>query len=71
MNLLSLHSCFRQECFFFTQPEDIKQDINRLNIELCQAVKKERDTRWLRTSVRKDLERTVTKRRSNSLFAQN
>jgi uncharacterized protein (DUF3084 family) len=56
---------FSGSAFFSLVLEDIKHDINRLNIELCQAVKKERDIRWRRTSVRRDLEKTVTKRRSN------
>jgi hypothetical protein len=51
--------------FFFLSNRDLEKEINNLNIRLCQAVRKEKDTRWLRTSVRKDLERTVTRRRSN------
>jgi hypothetical protein len=32
---------------------------------LCQAVKKEKDIKWLRTSVKNVLEKIVTRRRSN------
>jgi len=35
---------------------------------LCQAEKKEKDIKWLRTSVKKDLEKTVTKRKNNFLL---
>jgi len=64
LNEITIFALPFEGVFFLTR---ISSESNNLNIELCQAVKKERDTRWLRISVKRDLEKTVTRRRSNSL----
>jgi hypothetical protein len=38
--------------------------INLNDITLCQVVKKEKDIRWLRTSVRREEEQTATRKSS-------
>jgi hypothetical protein len=39
---------------FFYLFTGVLKEINNLNIGLCQVVKREKDIKWRRTSVRKD-----------------